>query len=146
MKTSDLRRLTALAEARKQRDLAELEALASEDRRLVEAIKGYASTYSRDFQEGGEEMPLSQFALRLEWAERSIAVATRQRAELHKKIALLRKRAAVSLGKHQALEKLSERTARQEADQRQGREQKEAPSPEPLRDLDWDPEDPQAAD
>lgn len=141
MKASDLRRLTALAEARKQRDLAELEALAAEDRRLAEDIEGYARIPAEDFREAGDALPMAQLAMRLEWADRNIAIATRRRAELHRKIAHLRRRAAVSLGKHQALEKLTERSARREAERRLGREEREAPPPSP-RAPGWDGEEP----
>jgi hypothetical protein len=126
MKPQQLRQLTALAEARKSRDLAELEALTSEDRRLAEAIEAYARAPARDILEGAEGMPLAQLALRLEWADRNIAIAHRQRVELGERIAALRKRAAVSLGKHQALEKLTERAFRQQAERVLAREDKEA--------------------
>jgi hypothetical protein len=143
MKPSQLRQLTDVAEARKVRDLAELEALTSEDRRLAEAIEAYARAPAQDLLDSGENVPLAQIALRMEWADRNIAIARRQRAALAGRIAVFRKRAAVSLGKHQALEKLTERSIRRRADLAQAREEKEAA---PRDFLGLDPEDPQALD
>lgn len=128
MTPQQLRQLAELAEARRSRDLAELEAVVAEDRRLAQAIEGYARSHAQDMADADGELPFAQMALRIEWADRNIALARMQRAELAKRITELRKRAAVSLGKHRALEKLTDRAIRQEAEIQRTREEKEAPT------------------
>ena len=137
MTPDQLRQLAALAEARKARDLAELEAAVSEDRRLVEAIEEFARLPMRDLESFGENpgpMPYAQTALRMAWADQHIAIARKRRAELAKRIAQLRQVAAQSLGKHEALERLRERAAQDVAERRAARQEREAPPVKPQRD------------
>jgi hypothetical protein len=129
MKPEQLRQLAALAEARKSRDLASLEAVVSEDRQLVEAIEAYARAPAQDFSEAGGNLPFAQMALRQQWADRNIAIAQQRRAELAMKIAELRKIAALSLGKHKALQDLTDRAVRESAQQRLARQEREALPP-----------------
>lgn len=128
MTPQQLRQLTELAEARRSRDLAELEAVVAEDRRLAQAIEGYSRSHAQDMADADGGLPFAQMALRIEWADRNIALARMRRAELAKRISELRKRAAVSLGKHRALEKLTDRAVRQETEIQRAREEKEAPT------------------
>lgn len=130
MKPEQLRQLAALADARKSRDLAALEAAISEDRQLVEAIEAYSRIPAQDFMETGATVPFAQMALRQEWANRNIVIAQRRRAELAVRIAALRKIAARSLGKHKALEDLTDRAVRDIAQQRLARQEREAPTPD----------------
>jgi len=127
-----LRQLAALAEARRSRDLAVLEELLLEDRRLAAEILEIAAAPARDLAEGGIAIaPIAQQALRFAWLERHIAALRRRRAELAPRIAQARAEASRSLGKHQALEHLSGR-AEQAADrEREARSEREAMPPAP---------------
>ena len=133
MTPRDLRRLMALADVRKARDLARLEALLAEDRRLAAEVAELAQTGARDLAEG-IEMPLRQQALRLAWAEQRIAVARQRRAALIPEIARARTAAAQSLGKHRALENLVENADRAVIRVRSDRAEREAPPATEQRD------------
>jgi hypothetical protein len=124
-----LRQLIGLVEARKARDLARLDALLVEDRRLAADIVELAATGARDMAEG-VEVPLAQQARRLAWADQCIAAARRRRAALAPEIAAARLVAARSLGKHRALEHLEERAARALARLRDARAEREMPPPD----------------
>ncbi|MEM8569733.1 MAG: hypothetical protein AAGG56_02390 [Pseudomonadota bacterium] len=126
MRPDQLVQLTALAEARKARDLAELEAIVAEDRKLADAIEAYTKAPSQDLADSAE-IPFNQMARRLEWADQNIALARQKRAELASRIEELRKRAAVSLGKHEALTQLTKRSLRQREEQSAARTEREAP-------------------
>ncbi|WP_424933857.1 hypothetical protein [Amaricoccus macauensis] len=133
MKPKQLRQLTALAEARRSRDLAALEAAMNEDRRLAQAIDHYAKSPALDLREDGGAFQFNQMALRQQWADRNIALARQQRVELAKRIAGLRKKAASSLGKHEALEKLTEQANKSQAETERTRTEREAPVPQPQK-------------
>jgi hypothetical protein len=123
-----LGRLARLADARKARDLARLDRLLAEDRRLADEIAALAATGARDLA-AGAPLPLAQQGLRLAWAERHIAAARRRRAELIAAIRAARAAAAQSLGKHRALEQLTERADRAASQARAARAEREAPPP-----------------
>jgi hypothetical protein len=124
---AELRRLAALAEARQARDLARLERLMSEDRRLAAEIAGLARTAARDFADGG--LPPAHQALRQAWADQHIRAARRRRAELAPEVRAARAEAVRSLGKHTALEHLVERADRAALQSRTARQEREAPAP-----------------
>jgi hypothetical protein len=104
---AELHRLARLLEARKVRDLARLDRLLAEDRRLVGEIAELGRTAKRDAAEG-LALPLARQGLRLAWADQRAAAARRRREALQGAIAQARADAARSLGKHRALEKLAE--------------------------------------
>ena len=76
-----LRRLAGLLEARKARDLARLEALVAEDRRLAAELAELAATPARD-QADGQIWPSAPQGLRHIWADQRIRAARRRRTEL----------------------------------------------------------------
>ena len=119
MTPAELRRLATLAEARKARDLARLEALIAEARRLEDEIAELAATERRDLAAGANFRLL---AGRLAWAAAEIAARRRRIGAIALEIAAARAAARVSLGKHEALAALVERTA---AEERAGREKAE---------------------
>ena len=127
MSPAELRRLAGLVEARKARDLARLERLMSEDRRLAAEIAGLARTPERDLADGG--LPPAQQALRQAWADQHIRAARRRRAELAAGIRAARAEAVRSLGKHTALEHLVERADRAALRSRTARAERETPAP-----------------
>lgn len=132
MKPERLRQLAALAEARRSRDLAALDALLLEDRRLAAEILEIAAAPARDLAEGGIAIaPIAQQALRFAWLERNIAILRRRRADLAPRIARARAEATRSLGKHHALEHLTDRAVRSDARIRDARSEREAPPAEP---------------
>jgi hypothetical protein len=122
----NLRRLAGLLEARKARDLARLEALIAEDRRLEAEIAGLAGTVARDL-ETGIAVPLAQQALRQAWADQRIRAARRRRAEIAALIRDARAAAARSLGKHESLESLVARADRAALQLSAARAEREAP-------------------
>jgi hypothetical protein len=138
MTPAALRQLAGLADVRKVRELARLDALLTEDRRLAAEIAELAATGVRDLASDAA-LPLGRQALRLAWAEQRIALARWQRTALAAEIAAARRLAAVSLGKHQALERLTEASDRASAQVRAARAEREAPpaaaprGPEPAR-------------
>jgi hypothetical protein len=127
-----LHRLASLLEARKARDLARLEALVAEDRRLAAEIAEIAATATRDMA-GPEPLPLPQQGLRQRWADGRIRAASERRAGLAAGIRDARAEAVQSLGKHRALERLVERADRAAAQIREARAEREAPPPEAPR-------------
>lgn len=126
MTPAALRALAALVEARKTRDLARLDGLLGEDRRLTEEIAALRATPARDLATG-EAFPMAQQALRLNWVDGRIRAASRRRVELAAQIRKARAEAIRSLGKHRALEELARRA---EAD-RSRMEGPEDPPPVP---------------
>jgi hypothetical protein len=127
MTSAELRRLLALAEVRRSRDLARLEAALAEDRSLEAEIAELAATARRDLAEG--DLPPAQQGLRLTWADQRIARARQRRWALASEVAALRVQAAQSLGKHRALEHVLERAATAEMRTRSARAEREAPPP-----------------
>ena len=127
MTPAALRALTHLMDARKARDLARLDRLLTEDRRLVEEIATLAATGSRDLAEG--PLPLAEQGRRLAWSAARIRAAERRRRQLAAEIRLARAEAVQSLGKHKALEHLTDRADRAAAHQREARAVREAPPP-----------------
>jgi hypothetical protein len=117
-----------LAEARKARDLARLDRVLAEDRRLVAEIAELGRTAARDMA-ADAALPLARQGLRLAWADRRIAAARRRRGELAAEIRAARAEAAQSLGKHQALGHLAERAERAALQLRAARAEREAPPP-----------------
>ncbi len=129
MTPASLRQLAGLLEARKTRDLARLEALIAEDRRLEAEIANLTGTAARDL-ETGIALPLAQQAIRQAWADQRIRAARRRRAEIAAGIRDARAAAARSLGKHESLESLVARAERAAAQATEARAEREAP---PLR-------------
>ncbi len=128
MTPAALRRLAALAEARRARDLARLEGLLAEDRRLVAEIAWLAGTAARDLAEG-VALPLARQGLRQAWADQAVRAARRRRGELAARIGAARAEAVQSLGKHEALEALVARADRAAAQLRIARAEREGPVP-----------------
>jgi hypothetical protein len=121
-----LRELAGLVEARKARDLARLEALIAEDRRLEAEIAHLSGTAARDL-ETGIAVPLAQQAVRQSWADQRIRAARRRRAELAAGIRAARAAAVQSLGKHESLGSLVARADRVAALANAARAEREAP-------------------
>ena len=132
MTPARLRELLALAETRKARDLARLEALLAADRALAEEARGLAGTHARDMAEGAGAAPLALLGRRLIWADARIASVRAARARLAAETAAVRAAATVSLGKHRALERLLEGTDRAARAAREARAERDAP-PRPGR-------------
>ena len=128
MTPAALARLAGLVEARKARDLARLEGLVAEDRRLAAEIAALAATSARDLAEA-PDMSLAQQGLRTRWAEARIALARVRRAELAAGIRAARAAAVQSLGKHRALEDLAARADLDVRRTRAARAEREAPPP-----------------
>lgn len=132
MTPAKLRQLGRLAEARKLRDLALLEAAIAEDRALRQRILDLASTPLRDLAEGLVAMPVAQQELRQVWTRKQISACNARRAELAGRLTALRQNAARSLGKHEAISKLV-KGAEAEADEaRSARTERETP-PHPVQ-------------
>jgi len=112
MKATTLRKLAALAEARKTRDLARLEALAAERRLLLEEIADLAGIEARDAAEG--LMPFPMMARRSAWAAAEVARREQRIAAIDREMEEARAAARTSLGKHEALLRLIETTVRDE--------------------------------
>lgn len=130
MSAPRLRALLALAEARKTRDLAALEALIAEDRRLAAERAGLAGLHARDLAE--PDAPLAALEARLRWAEAQAAALDAARAALAPRLSAARALAVESLGKREALDALA---ARAEAEARALREARaEAERPPRARD------------
>lgn len=128
MREDQLRALTKIAEARELADLARLEALMAEQRRIEAEIAELARTGIRDL--GTEVVPMAQIGLRAIWAEQRIGVARDNLAALAPKLAAARAAAVASLGKHQALEDLAAKAARRAKAAREARQEREAPPAE----------------
>jgi hypothetical protein len=123
---SALRELARLMDARKARDLARLDRLLSEDRRLGEEIAALAATARRDMAEG-PPLPLPEQGRRLAWAAARTRAAERRRMTLAAEIRAARAVAVQSLGKHRALEHLTDRADRAAVQIRDARAEREAP-------------------
>lgn len=132
MTPDKLRQLGRLAEARKLRDLALLEAAIAEDRALRQRILDLASTPHRDLAEGLVSVPIAQQELRQVWARRQIAICAARRASLAGQISTLRRSAARSLGKHEAIGRLVTGAEAEAARARAARAEREAP-PQPAQ-------------
>lgn len=116
--------LAGLFGALKARDLALLDRLRAEDRRLEAEIAAVAAGVAAD-AEAEPPLPPAQRALRLAWADRRIALARAARARLAGEIDMARRVAAVSLGKERAVETLSDRARRAAAHARAARAERE---------------------
>jgi hypothetical protein len=126
-----LRELMRLMDARKARDLARLDRLLTEDRRLAEEIAALAATGTRDLAEG--PLPLAEQGRRLAWAAARGRAAARRREALAAEIRAARAEAVQSLGKQKALEHLTDRADRDVLERRAARAEREAPPPEKPR-------------
>jgi hypothetical protein len=126
-----LRELMRLMDARKARDLARLDRLLTEDRRLAEEIAALAATGTRDLAEG--PLPLAEQGRRLAWAAARGRAAARRREALAAEIRAARAEAVQSLGKQKALEHLTDRADRDVFERRAARAEREAPPPEKPR-------------
>ena len=124
-----LRRLVALADARKARALSLLNAALREDRHLSDEAAALARAPAEDGGAGGAPMPMKLIGLRHAWAEARISAIRRRRSELAAEIARLRAAAAVSFGKHQALDRLADGAEADEVRRRDARAEREAPPP-----------------
>ncbi|MFO1210858.1 MAG: hypothetical protein U1E40_16840 [Amaricoccus sp.] len=127
-----LRRLAGLVDARKNRDLARLEALFAEDRRLQAELGDLTATLARELGEEAD-MPPGRQGLRYIWVEQRSRAIRRRRAELTAAIRVARAAAVQSLGKHRALEDLVDRAEDAEAQARAARAERESPPPAPSR-------------
>jgi hypothetical protein len=121
-----LRGLTTLVEARKARDLAALDRLLAEGRRLEAEIAELRRIAAGD-AEAGVALPPERHAVRLVWADQRIRAARQRQAALAETIRAARAVAAQSLGKHRSLETLAERADRAVAQAREARAEREAP-------------------
>jgi septation ring formation regulator EzrA len=126
MSPEALARLRAAAEARKDRDLAQLQSALAEDRRLEAQIAELAQASTRDMEAAGT-VPFSQLALRLAWAEQKAAQARKRQADLRAELPRLRREAARSLGRHEALTELARREAAEKARRTAARAERETP-------------------
>jgi hypothetical protein len=124
MSPAALRRLLALVGVRKARDLARLDRLAAEDRRLAAEIAALAATPARDAADG-PPLPLGRQAARQAWADAGIRAARRRRDALQPEIRAARAAAVQSLGKHEALAALAARAERAAAQARAVRAEQE---------------------
>lgn len=102
-----LRGLAMLAEARRQRDLAAVERLMTEVRRLDAEIAEIAGTLTRDMA-ADAPVPMMNYGRRLAWAEHETALRRAAQARVMAELTAARAVARVSLGKHEALKKLVE--------------------------------------
>ena len=128
MTPAALRDLLRLMDARKARDLARLDRLLTEDRRLADEIATLAATPGRDMADG-PPLPLPEQGRRLAWAVARIRAAEQRRRALAAEIRAARADAVQGLGKHKALEHLAARAERTAAQQREARAEREAPPP-----------------
>jgi hypothetical protein len=122
-----LARLVALAEARRRRDLARIEALAVEARRIEDEIADLGTTQRRDAEAGA--MPLAMVARRIAWAEAAIAGHQRRVAAIAHELAAARTAAQASVGRHEALAALLARAAREARRDRERAAERAAPPP-----------------
>ncbi|MFT3975429.1 MAG: hypothetical protein QM699_18940 [Amaricoccus sp.] len=127
MTPAALRDLGRLMEARKARDLARLERLASEARALDAELATLAATAVADVA-SGEPLPPGRQAARLAWIDQRTAMVRQQRAALAPEIERARAAAVQSLGRERALDRVAETAARAEAARRTSRDEREAPS------------------
>jgi hypothetical protein len=123
-----LRRLAGLMEARKVRDLARLDGLMSEDRRLQAEIAELAATGRRD-ADSPTGLPLSHQERRVRWSDQRIALAKSRRIGLAAEIAAARGAAVQSLGRDRALDRLAERSERAANQAREARFERQTPPP-----------------
>ena len=125
MTPAALRQLMSLIEARKARDLATLDRLLAEDRRLAAEIGELRRTSARDAA-SVETLPLERQALRLAWADLRIRAARLRQAALAEAIRAARAAAAQSFGKYRSLETLVDRADRTALQARVARVEREA--------------------
>lgn len=111
MKKTALDTLAALAGARRDRDLAKIEALLAEQRRLEAEIAEFAGTEARDAADGS--MPFAMLARRASWVNAQVALRERRIAAIAIELAGVRAAARVSVGKHEALRKLVDEAGQQ---------------------------------
>ncbi|MFO1141440.1 MAG: hypothetical protein U1E59_03455 [Amaricoccus sp.] len=130
MTPATLRGLAGLVDARTNRDLARLEALVAEDRRLEAELAELASTLVREHPESRDIAFPSQ-ALRYIWVEQRTRAACRRRSELAAAIRAARAAAVQSLGKQRALEELVGRAQNAEDQVRTARAEREAAPSDP---------------
>lgn len=109
MKPTAFRELVSLLDARKRRDLARLDRLLTEDRRMANEISELASTGTRDIASDPRH-PFALQAARQAWADQRMSEARIRRAELAVAIRLARSEAVLSVGKQRALEELAIRS------------------------------------
>lgn len=129
MTPAALRRLQALAEARRLAALSRLDRLQAEDRRLAGAIVELSAMPAREIAENPDGLP--HYARRLAWVGHRIAALERRRRELISEIAAARSEAGVSVGKHEALGVLVRQADRAAVDHRATRAEREAPPAAP---------------
>jgi hypothetical protein len=122
-----LRRLLAAAEARRDRDLSELQAALTEQNRLDLEIARLTGLPAREMAASGPALPPPQMALRLEWVGAALASTRRRRQALEAQLPRLRREAARSLGRHRVLEELDRRGAAEAERARAVRAEREAP-------------------
>ena len=128
MTPAALRQLMTLVEARKARDLAALDRLLAEDRRLAAEVAELRRTAARD-AEAGDALPPERQALRLVWADQRIRAARLRQAALAETIrprAPPPPRASASTG---ASRRWSSAPTAPSAHARDARAEREAPPP-----------------
>jgi hypothetical protein len=121
MKAAKLRELAALAEAKRARDLARLDALIAEARGIEEAIAALSGTERRDMAEG--RVPFALMGMRVTWADAEIAARRARLQAIAAELAAVRAEARVSLGKHEALRALVAQAERAEHAERERTEE-----------------------
>lgn len=129
-----LRQLLEVAEARKSRDLARLDALNAQARGCEAEAQEAARLGSADMAEAAiAEVPLAFQGLRMAYAEHLISAAEQRLKALQPEIEAARATAAESFGKHAALARMIEDAERERAHLRATRAERDAPPPEPLQ-------------
>lgn len=123
-----LRQLLQVAEARKSRDLALLDALNARARACEAEAREAARLRTADMADAANaDLPLAFQGLRITYADQRIADAERRRKALEPEIEAARAIAAESLGKHAALERILEEAERDRAQLRAARAERDAP-------------------
>ncbi len=122
MTPAQLRQLLALAEVRKARDLARLDALARRSAALDADIAAARAAHLEDHAGAGfDATPPGLQGRRLAWADHRVTEAREGHAALRPDLQNARADATVSLGKHRAIEHLLVKAERDAAARRQTR-------------------------
>lgn len=129
MRAAELEALRRLAEARRASDLAALERLLAERRACAAEIEAVIATRAMELAQPLGHAPPEVLAARLRWAEQRVAALRDRARELDERIVAARAAAAISLGKDEALGQLRDRAAREAAQLRASRAERDTPPP-----------------
>lgn len=123
-----LRQLLQVAEARKNRDLAHLDALNARARACEAEAREAVRLCAADMADAAHaHLPLAFQGLRMAYADHRVAEAESRRKALAPEIEAARAAASESLGKHAALERLVEEAERGRSQLRAARAERDAP-------------------